>query len=277
MALHICLRKPEKEEINMPYANNDGIRIHYHVEGEGPPLVLQHGVTSSLRDWYDSGYVEPLKKDYRLILIDARGHGRSDKPHNPAAYDLKLRVADVTAVLEDLNIDKAHYLGYSMGGRIGFGIAMHTPERFYSLIIGGQSPYDSSAQAQGRIELLKQGMETYVSHTEAQSGPIAPDRRARLLANDPEALIASEMAPRGLTGMEQVLPAMMMPCLLYVGEADSYYPGARACVEHIPNATFVSFPGLDHPQTFLQAGHLVVPHVTEFLKEVVHQVGVAGR
>ena len=67
----------------MPYINNNGIRIHYQVDGvkQGPPLVLLHGTTQSLGDWYELGWVEGLKSDYRLILIDLRGLGHSDKPH----------------------------------------------------------------------------------------------------------------------------------------------------------------------------------------------------
>jgi pimeloyl-ACP methyl ester carboxylesterase len=72
----------------MSYADSRGIRIHYRVEGEGPPLVLQHGFTQSIDDWYEFGYVDALKRDYRLILVDARGHGQSDKPHDPNAYGL---------------------------------------------------------------------------------------------------------------------------------------------------------------------------------------------
>ena len=53
----------------MPYVENSGVRIHYHVEGEGPPLVLQHGLTSSPQNWYAYGFVEELQKDYRLILV----------------------------------------------------------------------------------------------------------------------------------------------------------------------------------------------------------------
>ena len=69
------------------------------------------------------------KADRQLILLDARGHGASDKPHDPAAYDLRLRVGDVTAVLDDLEIRRADYFGYSMGGWIGFGLAKHAPVR----------------------------------------------------------------------------------------------------------------------------------------------------
>ncbi len=73
----------------MPYAENNGVRIHYQVEWEDPPLVLQHGFRSSLKTWYDYGYVDTLQQDYRLLLLDARGHGASDKPHEPAAYALE--------------------------------------------------------------------------------------------------------------------------------------------------------------------------------------------
>ena len=126
----------------MPYANHQGICIHYQLDGEGPPLVLQHGFTSSLKHWYRYGYVEALRQDYQLILIDARGHGGSDKPHDPAAYDLSLRAGDVVAVLDDLHLPTAYFWGYSMGGRIGFGLAKYAPERLAALIIGGMHPYE---------------------------------------------------------------------------------------------------------------------------------------
>src|ERR1700726_2295119 len=104
----------------MPYTGNQGVRIHYRIEGAGLPLVLQHGFTRSLEDWKSCGYIARLKSDYQVILIDARGHGQSDKPRDPEAYRLEKRVGDVVvAVLNDLGIGKAHYWGYSMGGWLG--------------------------------------------------------------------------------------------------------------------------------------------------------------
>lgn len=66
--------------------------------------MLQHGFTDSLESWYDLGYVEALKPRYRLILIDARGHGASDKPHQPDAYDRERNIEDITAVLNDVDV-----------------------------------------------------------------------------------------------------------------------------------------------------------------------------
>jgi pimeloyl-ACP methyl ester carboxylesterase len=83
----------------MPYTDNRGVRVHYRIEGAGPPLVLQHGFTQSVEDWYECGYVDALSRDYRLILVDARGHGGSDKPHDSSTYPLEKRVSDVVAVM----------------------------------------------------------------------------------------------------------------------------------------------------------------------------------
>jgi pimeloyl-ACP methyl ester carboxylesterase len=79
----------------MPYATHDGVRIYYETEGSGPPLLLHAGLSMSLNDWRDFGYVNALRDDYRLILLDPRGHGQSDKPHDPIAYAYNLLVGDV--------------------------------------------------------------------------------------------------------------------------------------------------------------------------------------
>lgn len=254
----------------MPYADNNGVKIHYHVEGEGPPLVLQHGFSGSLHSWHNSGYVETLKRDHTLILADTRGHGKSDKLYTPEEYAMDLKVADVTAIMDDLGIGRAVYMGYSLGGRAGFGVAKYAPERFDAIIIGGMHPYGRSGadgSVNKRIEALNDGMESYVSQMEEQSGPMDPDRRARMLENDAQALIASSIELRDFQGIEEVLPSMTMSCLLYVGEADFLFEGVEECVKHMPNTTFVSFPGLDHGQSSRRSD-LVLPHVTRFLSKV---------
>lgn len=89
----------------MPYVDNQGVRIHYHLEGEGPPLVVLHWLTGNLKAWYDTKttYIPELRKRNQLILLDARGHGASDKPHDPKSYDTSSFASDVTSVLDELN------------------------------------------------------------------------------------------------------------------------------------------------------------------------------
>jgi pimeloyl-ACP methyl ester carboxylesterase len=247
----------------MPYARNAGIRIYYEVEGVGPPLVLHHGSFASGADWRDLGYTEQLKHRNRLVLMDARGHGASDKPHDPAAYDMALRVSDVTSVLDDLQIERANFFGYSMGGWIGFGLAKHAPTRFRSLILGGAHPY--AERVQGFRDALAGGMTTFISLLKQAYGSfMTQDMLARHEANDLEALSALS---QDRIDLFNGLPTMTMPCLLFVGEDDPRLSGVRECARSIPDAKFFSVPGCGHAAT-LGRNDLVLPHVTAFLENV---------
>jgi pimeloyl-ACP methyl ester carboxylesterase len=261
----------------MPDANSQRVRIHYEVDGAGVPLVLLHGLSASREWWHELGYAQALKGTHQLILIDARGHGASDKPHTPDAYALASDVADVVAVLDDLGVAKAHFLGYSMGGRIGFGIAKFAPERFHSLILGGDDadegdPAKPNPEREAMVEGLKTGLDGWAAALEPMLGPwMTPVLKRQLLANDAQALIA-RMVRRDLwlrkpVGLLGALPAMTLPCLVFAGTDDSQYLGAKRAAEGMPNATFVSLPDLDH-LTALCRVDLVMPHILRFLAEV---------
>jgi pimeloyl-ACP methyl ester carboxylesterase len=246
----------------MPFAQNHGVRIHYQTAGDGPALVLHHGTGGSGPDWVDLGYVEALQDRHRLILIDARGHGQSGKPHDSKAYDLRLRAADVVAVLDDLRVQRADFLGYSMGGWIGFGLAKHFPERFNSLILGGAHPYAENTQAiRDRMPTDKAA---YIAIAEQTYGVLlTPARRARLLANDLDALRALTQDRHDIA---DVLPTMTMPCLIFCGEFDPRLAQARQAASEMPNATFLGLPGCDHVGTTRRTD-IIMPRIKTFLRE----------
>ena len=247
----------------MPYINHQGIRIHYQLEGDGLPLVLQHGWSGSVEHWRDFGYVDQLKRDYRLILIDARGRGDSDTPEDLAAYDTQRMAEDVVAVLDALQVDRAHFLGYSMGGWIGFHLAGFAPQRFCSLILGGAHPYPESLAS--LRELAGKGTKAIFALWDEMAAPLSPQSRRRLLEHDTAPLLASCVTDR--PDLSAVLTTMTMPCLVYVGEADDRYAGAKECVESIANGVFLSLPGLGHLEAYVRSD-LLLPHVTEFLAGV---------
>ena len=259
----------------MPFTDNSGVSIHYHVEGEGPLLILQHGLTSSVLRWYEFGFVDALKDDYRLLLIDARGHGDSAKLHSAEAYDQKLMASDVIAVLDAEGIDKAHYMGYSMGGSIGFAIAESFADRFHSLIIGGMHPYPLDAvNLEDRIQRISDGgMEGYVADMESGGDVLSPERKAQLLANDPQSIIGASLGLKNRPDLSHVLPTMSMPCLVYAGDADGLHVGAEECVKHMPNVNWVSLPGLDHTLA-MERSDLVLPHVQKFLVKTGESLAV---
>jgi len=253
----------------MPYANNQGVRIRYEVEGKGPPLVLHHGSAGFLESWYDLGYVEGLKDDYQLVLMDSRGCGESDKPHDREAYRLAPRVADVVAVLDDLGIGRAHFHGYSMGGYIGWGIAKYVPERFLSLIIGGsgisEETWDETDHGPNAMQAgVRQAPEIWASALEGMFGRWwQPQWKARYLATDLEAVDVMSSRWEGISHAE-VLSRLTLPCLVFVGENDEGCADAQKTSESVPNATFVSFPGLDHVDAWGRTD-LVLPLMRKFL------------
>ena len=245
----------------MPHANNRGVRIYYEVEGEGPPVLLLHGTTGSLEDWREAGYTGALR-DRQLVLVDLRGHGRSDKPHEPSAYDWPDLVNDANCVLDELAISRADVFGYSAGSYIAIAMAMIAPQHVRSLIVGGASNKWAGLSDRGR-QLLSQGIEAFVDATFESTGPLPADLRQRLLANDPTALIASLSANRCTPSREE-LEAFDKPAFVYVGDADPRLADSREMSSQLPNATLVTLPGLNHLQAFWQSD-LVLPRLSKFL------------
>jgi len=248
----------------MPYADNQGIRIHYRTEGSGPPLVLQHGFTQSIGNWYDAGYVDALKPAYQLVLVDSRGHGSSAKPHDPAAYVLEKRAADVVAVLDALGLAKAHFWGYSMGAWIGFGMAQYAPGRVDRLVIGGPGPRARSLEGTRQVMRtgIAEGNDALIAAMEKRWGfEASPQTRESMRGADLEALLA---AAQDRPSLEHILPGMRMPCLLYAGADDPLCAEAEAASQLIANARFFSLPGLTHAGGFFRAD-LALPEVLPFL------------
>lgn len=256
----------------MPYAENDGVRIYYEVEGDGAPLVLHAGFMQRLQDWRrgDVAVAQALRDDYRLILMDPRGHGRSDKPHDPAAHALPTRVRDVTAVLDAEELDRAHFWGYSLGAAIGFGLGVYAPERCRALILGGTSPYASDRPDNaGLAAELRQGtMEAFVAAMEARVGtPLPPEARAGWLANDPLALAAAADASASQPDLGLRIGEIAAPTLVYAGDQDPPFVGAQRAAAAIPGATFVALPGLNHTLAFRRR-EAILSHVRAFLARV---------
>jgi pimeloyl-ACP methyl ester carboxylesterase len=257
----------------MPFANNNGVRIHYEVEGYGPPLMLHHGFSDTWEMWRQAGYAQELSQEYRLIMLDARGCGASDKPHAEQDYDFRFRVGDLVAVLDDLNVEKANYFGYSLGGKVGFRIPIYAPQRFRSLILGGAIyPLLGIEDAQSALTIAiarRFEKEAHLAGIEKQPVPGNPGHSTSMLPYDAWALLASARALLNAVSpkSDEVLPNVNLPCLIFAGEADPYFVDARECAKRIPNAVFFSLPGLSHMQAIERSG-LTLPHIKKFLAEV---------
>jgi pimeloyl-ACP methyl ester carboxylesterase len=244
----------------MPSATNrrDGKRVYFEDEGgTGSPVVLLGGFLDPVELVRTAPIAEALHGfagEFRLVFVDHRGHGQSDKPHEAAAYEMALRVADVVAVLDELDIQAAHFVGISWGGRLCFGLGEHAPERVRSLVSIGQQPYAidpdgplARVVGEALSASTQHGIEALVLAFEAIAGRY-PDRvRALYLACDAAAMRAAWAAVMAEGDVSQDLGAWRTRCLICVAADDAdFFDQARRAADEIPDAAFVSIEGTDH-------------------------------
>lgn len=255
----------------MPYATNgqDGSRVYFEDEGgDGAPVVFHDGFGDSVQDLREWALVDIIASEgFRVILADHRGHGSSDKPHDPAAYAMPLRVADAVAILDGLEIERAHFVGRSWGGRLCFGVGEHAPRRVLSLVIGGNQPYawpDSpishtvaqalaAAREQVSCEPLLRAFEAFWDIE--FPGP----QRERLLANDPLALHAAFTAATSEGPISSNLGRWYIPCLIFIGAADAdFLQGARDAADEIPDAELLMLEEAHHYAAHMTQDEIVI-------------------
>ena len=231
--------------------------IYYFEKGEGTPVIFLHGFTLDSRQWPEQ--IEYFSQTHRVIVFDARGHGKSDKPHESDRYDLKSYAGDVVAVLDDLGVDSCHYLGFSMGGRIGFGLAHHWPDRVRSLVSMDGNPYPRDMTG---TRAASESLESWVP----EMANITPAHEARLLGNDPQALVAAAIAQHQVDASE-VLKRIAVPCLVLAsgpGESPEGFDRVKRCAEEISGSTYVCFEEFDHVDLLVRSD-AVLPHIVPFL------------
>jgi pimeloyl-ACP methyl ester carboxylesterase len=134
--------------------DSKGVKIRYVTEGKGDPVVLIHGWMSDSSMWgQDSSGNTKLKglDGFQVIALDCRGHGKSDKPHEPGQYGLEM-AADVIRLLDHLKLEKAHLVGYSSGAFIAGNVAATHPTRVISVIYGGQAPLITRSEEEKKRE-----------------------------------------------------------------------------------------------------------------------------
>ncbi len=116
-------------------ASVNGIELSYTIEGQGPPLVLIHGLACGKRMWLHQ--VRALRRDFTIITYDQRGHGLSTAPENPLDYSSAHLTDDLVGLLDHLAIERCHLLGFSLGGGPAIAAAISSPDRVDGLVLAG--------------------------------------------------------------------------------------------------------------------------------------------
>jgi 3-oxoadipate enol-lactonase len=250
----------------MPSTEDSGVRIHFDVVGAGRPLLLLHGGAASGEIWHWTGYVDALSPEFQLILIDARGHGRSGALADATVTTPRESAADCIAVLDELGLPAASALGFSMGGSTAVALAALHPTRIRAAVgidndvteIGFDDctvamPDDWALPA----TIEREGLAPIIEALEAEGRP----RWAELFRQaDPQALLRyfrSGWRPEHL-GIR--LADVSVPILLVLSEDQA---GKNPSLP--PNVKTVVIPGVDHVGT-LETTDVVLPAVRDFLK-----------
>jgi pimeloyl-ACP methyl ester carboxylesterase len=244
------------------FFDSNGVQIHYTVEGKGDPVLLIHGFSvNSQLQWGIPGIVKALARDHQVICLDCRGHGRSDKPHDPAKYGTEM-ADDAIRLLDHLGIKAAHLVGYSMGGFITLKLLATHPERFLSATSGGAG---SSEQVDTNfLDELANALDhgdgiTPLIRRLTPPGRLPPTKEQlksinRMLAlfNDTQALSAVVRSMKGLTVKAVDLQSNHVPTLALVGANDPFRKGVDDLNGHVPNFHVEVIKNADHMDAFLK-------------------------
>jgi pimeloyl-ACP methyl ester carboxylesterase len=241
----------------VPKLVRDGVALHYQIDGEGPVLLLTHGYSATGEMW--RGQVAVLKKTYRVITWDMRGHGRSDYPTDPAAYSEAATVADMAALLDEAGARTAIVGGLSLGGYMSLAFHLAHPGRVRGLLIIDTGPgYKNDEARDGWNRNALRTAERYESEGLARLAAGSPEmRQSHHRDASGLALAARGMLTQKDARVISSLPMIAVPSLVVVGSMDAPFlaasdymaskiPGAKKVV--VENAGHAA--NIDQPEAF---------------------------
>ncbi len=271
----------------MPYLTNRGARLYWEEHGSGPPVLLIMGLSFTLEMWFR--VLPSLTKSYRAILFDNRGIGRSDVPRGP--YTMRTLADDAAAVLDAAGVTAAHVVGASMGGMIAQELALRSPERVLSLMLGctsysglfGRWPnFRKGPRNAAWLRASRLQRERAMRHMLYASGTldelIEEDIQVRCRCNWSYKGVLSQLAGILLWNSYRRLPFIQAPTLVVHGAEDHLLPpeNGRVVASRIPGARFELIP---------HAGHILMTdqpkatmrHLLGFLHEVSGEQSQSAR
>lgn len=226
----------------------EGHRIATYSWGDEdqPTVVMVHGFASSTKDnWVSTGWVRDLQRaGYRVLALDQRGHGASDKPHDARDYRLRQLAGDVEAVLDTYLVDEARYVGYSLGARVGWEVLQDIAPRIPRAVLGGVP--DGIPLARLDLDQVRALADHGTPVTDAVTQNYIR-LTERVPGNDLRALLA---IATGLRESKQADPdpahAPHQPVLFATGTLDAIIEGSRALAAACPGGQFLEIPDRHH-------------------------------
>jgi pimeloyl-ACP methyl ester carboxylesterase len=254
----------------MPETLANGVRIYYERHGDsGDPLLFVHGYTGDITDW--KYQVAEFSPGYRVLVLDLRGHGRSEAPADRSVYTVEEMARDVEAVAEAAGFEKYHLVGHSLGGTIVQEVALSNPQKLYSLTLEDTGPL---ASFPGNVELQqwnarqietaeREGMAAVVELQRANmsrlSVPLTPElidlAHERLARMSVDGFVGATLAGPKWRGTLDRAASIATPTLVICGELDlaPIVMASQWLAQTIPGASLELIPGAGHSPQMEQA------------------------
>jgi len=229
----------------MAMFDSNGVAIAYESYGDGPPILLIHGFASNAAvNWLDTGWVDVLTgAGRRVITIDNRGHGRSQKLYDPADYGAPEMAEDARRLLDHLDIASCAVMGYSMGARIAAFLTLAHPHRITCAIFAGLA--ENMIRGVGGGDEVARALEVPDAGAVSAPGPRAFRLFAEVTGSDLRALAACMRSSRQKITAGQ-LATIRVPVLVAVGTRDDIAGRPEPLADVIPGAEILDIPGRDH-------------------------------
>ena len=240
------------------FFDSNGVRIRYVEQGSGQPMVLVHSFSSNIEtDWLETGILQNLAKDYRVIALDCRGHGKSDKPRDAKQYGSHMG-ADIVRLLDHLDLRKAHIIGYSMGGSITAHLLGINPERFITATLGGSvgrlrwSSEDDLRSEKEAAEIEEGMLRSIILRLTPKNKPkpteaaIRKKSEAHLADQDRQALAAVRRSYHNQAVTDAQMAAVKVPTLCIAGSVDPVLAKINVLEKVMPAIKVVVIEGAAH-------------------------------
>lgn len=279
-ALLLCFAAAPAPAFEDKYLDADGVKIRYIDTGKGEAIVLLHGGTSNLESWTTRGVVDNLAKDFRVIAFDARGHGKSDSPHDPAAYG-RQQALDVVRILDALKIERAHIIGFSLGSSTVAQLLTLHPERFLTGVQvagAGRSPKEANnprieteaaeiaRDCISRSRVMRQapaGMKPTEEEIQQRIAACRADRNFDQLAT-----AASLRGYKDQAVTAEQMAAVKVPTLGIVGTLDHTLKDMKELKTIRPAMKLVLLEGVSHTgKTGIQGDPRLITEIRSFIAE----------
>ena len=246
----------------MPKAKVNDIQIDYEVHGEGFPLIMIMGLSGNI-DWWDPRMIQEISKNFKLVMFDNRGAGRTDI--SDKRYTIKLFADDTVGLMDALGIFRAHVFGISMGGMIAQELALNYPEKVEKLVLcsttcGGTKSVLASQKVQRMLmanrntvspeEIVRMTIPLLFTEDFIKKNPDLVEIAIQQILKAP---ISNKAFMRQLNAIMEFgacnrLPQIRAPTLILHGKRDILVPPENGSIlaEAIPNAKLVYFENSAH-------------------------------